>query len=80
MLAAAGVELGVTYPHRLDARPLEALRAANTAAICAARAAGGRVARDREGYDLVTVPRGATLAHDGARVRVFTKPEYRRGG
>ena len=30
-----------------------------------------------QGYDLIVIPRGASLAHDGQKFRVFTKPEYR---
>lgn len=80
VLAAAGVQLGVNYPHRITGDvDMGALKQVNTAAITAARAgAPGRV--DGGGYDLITVPSGATTRHDGTAMRVFTKPEYRRAG
>lgn len=33
-----------------------------------------------QGYDLIVIPRGASVAHDGQKFRVFTKPEYRNSG
>jgi hypothetical protein len=33
---------------------------------------------DEAGYDLITVPHGATVAHDGRKYRVFTKSDYRK--
>lgn len=33
---------------------------------------------DAGGYDMVTVPEGATVGHDGKKMRVFTKGDYRK--
>lgn len=78
VLATAGVQLGATYPHRITGdTDMRALQQINTRAIADARAgAPDRV--DGGGYDLITVPSGATVRHDGSLMRVFTKPEYRR--
>ena len=35
---------------------------------------------NEQGYDLIVIPRGASLCHDGQKFRVFTKPEYRNAG
>eukprot|EP00927_Polykrikos_kofoidii_P076852 TRINITY_DN73878_c0_g1_i1.p1 TRINITY_DN73878_c0_g1~~TRINITY_DN73878_c0_g1_i1.p1 ORF type:complete len:757 (-),score=96.61 TRINITY_DN73878_c0_g1_i1:468-2738(-) len=32
---------------------------------------------DVGGYDLIVIPRGSTVAHDGRRMRLFTKKDYR---
>eukprot|EP00929_Paragymnodinium_shiwhaense_P060928 TRINITY_DN30416_c0_g1_i2.p1 TRINITY_DN30416_c0_g1~~TRINITY_DN30416_c0_g1_i2.p1 ORF type:complete len:777 (+),score=112.24 TRINITY_DN30416_c0_g1_i2:61-2391(+) len=32
---------------------------------------------DENGYDLIVLPRGSTLAHDGKLMRLFTKKDYR---
>lgn len=78
-LADAGVVLGSTYPQRITLEDLRELRDANKRAICAAR---GLVPErcDAGGYDLLLVPQGATAAHDGQLLRVFTKPDYRGEG
>ncbi len=33
---------------------------------------------DAGGYDMVMVPEGATIGHDGQKMRVFTKSDYRK--
>ncbi|KAK9843470.1 hypothetical protein WJX81_004296 [Elliptochloris bilobata] len=76
-LAAAGVELGGTYPHRLTKADLKALRQANAEAINAARRTAPHLV-DRNGYDMIEIPKGATAGEDGKIMRIFTKPEYRK--
>lgn len=69
--------LGQNYPPRIigDKDPRQ-LREDNAAAIRRQRARYPECI-DSGGYDLILVPRGSTLGHDGQRMRVFTKPEYR---
>ncbi len=33
---------------------------------------------DEGGYDVVTVPEGSTTKLDGAKMRIFTKSDYRK--
>lgn len=79
VLSAAGVRLGETYPHRIVAGELRQLRAASVEAVRELRAAAPPGAVDAGGYDVITVPPGSTTAHDGRPMRIFTKPEHRRG-
>lgn len=80
VLKEAGVSLGPkgTYPHRI-------LVDLSTAAWKSAEAIREQRKRSRDwindqGYDLIVIPRGASVAHDGQKFRVFTKPEYRNSG
>jgi len=77
VLREAGVSLGPygNYPERI----VVDLRAA-------AKISGDAIRQQRkrsvewsndQGYDLIVLPRGATLAHDGQKFRVFTVPQYR---
>ena len=79
-LAAAGVRLGETYPHRV-VPDVAAAEQAFQASVNAARAAAGPRWIDAAGYDLVMVPAGAVSAPKelaaGGRVRVFTLPAQR---
>jgi deoxyribodipyrimidine photolyase len=77
-LQAAGVHLGVTYPHRIIGdSSLEELKEVNTMAIRAAREKHHNTI-DQGGYDLIKVPINSTSSgHDGTLIRVFTKKEYR---
>eukprot|EP00438_Fugacium_kawagutii_P020530 Skav212707 [mRNA] locus=scaffold1930:449677:463766:- [translate_table: standard] len=84
VLKEAGVRLGPqaemgtwqgTYPHRI-------LVDLSGAAWTSAEAIREQRKRSRDwindqGYDLIVIPRGASMAHDGQKFRVFTKPEYR---
>lgn len=67
VLAAAGVELGVTYPRRIV--DLASERAAAKDSVLAMRRAH-LSKNDANGYDLIHLPCGATT-------RVFTKQEFR---
>ena len=53
------------------------LRHANARSIAAARSRAPEWI-DEAGYDLITIPQGATKGHDGAKHRVFTKSDYRK--
>lgn len=77
-LQAAGVHLGVTYPHRIIVdSSVEELKEVNTMAIRAAREKRSKNI-DQGGYDLIKVPINSTSSgHDGTLIRVFTKKEYR---
>jgi len=78
-LEAAGVVLGVTYPHRLvDDAEAEAAAAAHLAAVRAARAAAPEWVDAESGCDLVAVPASALLGGKEARVRVYTVDQARR--
>lgn len=66
---------------RIVTADLSELRAANIRAARTARAAAisaGSLATDDRGYDMVEVPQGSSLKHDGSQVVVFTKQEYRQ--
>ena len=81
VLAAAGLELGRTYPHRIvdDASAAEE---SFDAGILAARAQlVGTHAVDVNGYDTIAVPAASlTKPAAGGRIRVFTRPQHRLGG
>ena len=69
-LAAANVELGVNYPHRIvPGGDLKAARAVTVAALLRTRA-GALEFNDSGGYDVVELP-------GGEKTRVFTKQEFR---
>ena len=82
-LQAAGVELGVSYPHRL-LEDTAAADAAYDAACVACRLAAAPEWRDGGGYDLIDVPSGAVAAPHplakGGRVRVYTLEPHRVPG
>jgi hypothetical protein len=67
-LAAAGVEFGVTYPHRIVA-DLAAERQASVEAVLEMRRLAPEF-NDAGGYDSIQLPGGQTT-------RVFTKQEFR---
>ena len=67
-LAAAGVELGKTYPHRI-VEDLVAERRASVEAVLEMRRRAPQF-NDAGGYDCIQLPSGQTT-------RVFTKQEYR---
>jgi len=77
VLKEAGVELGArgNYPDRI----LVDLGAAAKRSAEAIREQRKRSAEwiNDQGYDLIQLPRGSSVAHDGQKFRVFTKPEYR---
>ncbi|KAK9831569.1 hypothetical protein WJX74_000355 [Apatococcus lobatus] len=75
-LQAAGITLGQTYPHRIEIEKLEVLRHQNEEWIRGVRQAHPEWS-DRGGYDLILVPQGSTVSHDGQKMRVFTKPIFR---
>lgn len=64
-----------TYPKRLI-EDLEAAASTSRSAIREQRARR-RDRNDDSGYDMIVLPNGSTLAHDGRRARLFTKKEYR---
>lgn len=68
VLADAGVELGIDYPHRVVV-DLKAERRLSVAAVLKMRRASQQW-NDDGGYDLVKLPNGQST-------RVFTKQEYR---
>jgi len=77
VLKSAGVTLGPegNYPHRI-------LVDLSTAAWNSAEAIREQRKRSRDwindqGYDMIVIPKGASMEHDGQKFRVFTKPEYR---
>ena len=74
VLDAAGVTLGTTYPHRIDATDARQLRRANTQAIRVARMKSVDI--DAGGYDTILVPEGCSSGLDGRRIRIFTKKDY----
>jgi len=63
------------YPGRLI-QDLDAAALINRSAIREQRARR-RDRNDDGGYDIILLPKGSTLAHDGRRVRLFTKKDYR---
>lgn len=77
VLEAAGVRLGPegNYPHRIVV-DLHAAAKRSAEAIREQRKRSSGWIND-QGYDLIVIPRGASVAHDGQKFRVFTKPEYR---
>jgi len=75
VLRSAGVVLGSTYPDRIVKDVSGASRVSGDC-IRAARAASLEW-NDGGGYDLIMLPRGSTLRHDGQRFRIFTKREFR---
>eukprot|EP00931_Biecheleriopsis_adriatica_P039684 TRINITY_DN22686_c0_g1_i2.p1 TRINITY_DN22686_c0_g1~~TRINITY_DN22686_c0_g1_i2.p1 ORF type:complete len:718 (+),score=109.97 TRINITY_DN22686_c0_g1_i2:43-2196(+) len=80
VLSQAGVKLGEhgSYPDRIVVDIKGASRKSGDA-IREQRKRSREWIND-QGYDLITLPLGATVAHDGQRFRVFTKPEYRNAG
>ena len=74
-----------TYGHKvmhhhishLCAQNVQELRAENARCIARARTRAPEWI-DEAGYDLIVVPRGATVRNDGERYRVFTKSDYRK--
>ena len=56
---------------------VQELRAENARRIAAARSRAPELI-DEAGYDLITIPQGATTSHDGRKYRVFTKSDYRK--
>eukprot|EP00927_Polykrikos_kofoidii_P061037 TRINITY_DN55929_c0_g1_i1.p1 TRINITY_DN55929_c0_g1~~TRINITY_DN55929_c0_g1_i1.p1 ORF type:complete len:776 (-),score=112.48 TRINITY_DN55929_c0_g1_i1:168-2495(-) len=77
VLQAAGVSLGPGGNYR-DRMVLDTSVAAKKSGD-AIRAQRSRSLNwnDSGGYDLIALPRGSTVGHDGQRFRVFTKREYR---
>nr|QDO16412.1 CPD photolyase [Lingulodinium polyedra] len=77
VLREAGVALGPggNYPERV----ITDLQSAARASGDAIRSQRKRSVEwsDAQGYDLLVLPRGSTLAHDGRKFRVFTAPQYR---
>jgi hypothetical protein len=67
-LSASGVQLGVTYPHRV-VTDLAAERGASVEAVLQMRRLASQY-NDAGGYDCIQLPGGQTT-------RVFTKQEYR---
>ena len=72
----SGLQASGTQACAKHALLMQELRKANAAAIIEARRQAPDW-RDPGGYDLVQVPIGATVAHDGRKMRVFTKADYR---
>jgi len=65
-----------------DAYPVRIVHDLDAAARMSQKAILDQKARtsnfsDSSGYDTILLPKGATLAHDGKRIRVFTKKELR---
>ena len=75
-LAAAGVELGVTYPRRM-LENLAAAKAQSAADIIDVKVAAGRDRNDAAGYDIIDLPKGSTTGVQGSRMRLFTVQTYR---
>mmetsp|Transcript_29103 Transcript_29103/g.68840 ORF Transcript_29103/g.68840 Transcript_29103/m.68840 type:complete len:739 (+) Transcript_29103:45-2261(+) len=77
VLREAGVVIGPggTYPERVVVDLPLAARISKDA-ICNQRKRSLEWSND-QGYDLIVLPRGSTLAHDGQKFRVFTVPKYR---
>eukprot|EP00930_Biecheleria_cincta_P069625 TRINITY_DN57346_c0_g1_i1.p1 TRINITY_DN57346_c0_g1~~TRINITY_DN57346_c0_g1_i1.p1 ORF type:complete len:746 (+),score=117.11 TRINITY_DN57346_c0_g1_i1:74-2311(+) len=75
VLQEAGVSLGRNYPRRIVA-DLQAAAKVSEDAIRNQRKRALDWSND-QGYDLIVLPRGSTLAHDGQKFRVFTVPKYR---
>lgn len=77
VLAEAGVTLGPhgNYPERI----VEDLKEAARASGDAIRAVRSRSLQwnDQNGYDVIVLPHGATKAHDGKPMRVYTVKQYR---
>merc|ERR1712032_992627 len=63
------------YPDRI-VEDLEAAAAWSISAIREQRTSR-RDRNDDRGYDTLVLPKGSTLAHDGAKVSIFTKKDYR---
>lgn len=78
VLRDAGVSLGQNYPRRIVA-DLKAAAEISQEAIRNQRKRSLDWSND-QGYDLIVLPRGSTLAHDGQKFRVFTVPKYRDVG
>ena len=78
-LAAAGVELGVTYPRRVI-EDLAGARAENVAAIVDVKVAAGEARNDAAGYDLIDLPPGSAVGVKGNVMRLFTVQRYRTPG
>jgi len=80
VLRTAGVELGPggSYPHRI----LVDVNKAAAGSMHAIREQRGKMLQynDENGYDLIRIPTGATISHDGQLFRVFTKKDYRLDG
>eukprot|EP00933_Yihiella_yeosuensis_P068404 TRINITY_DN7398_c1_g1_i1.p1 TRINITY_DN7398_c1_g1~~TRINITY_DN7398_c1_g1_i1.p1 ORF type:complete len:738 (+),score=145.53 TRINITY_DN7398_c1_g1_i1:114-2327(+) len=78
VLKKAGVSIGPkgNYPERIVVDLPAAARKSGDAIR-----ENKKRARDwsnEHGYDLIVLPRGSTVSHDGQKYRVFTKPEFRR--
>lgn len=78
VLQDAGVTLGLNYPRRIVA-DLKVAAKISQDAIRNQRKRSLDWSND-QGYDLIVLPRGSTLAHDGQKFRVFTVPKYREAG
>ena len=59
---------------------MQVLRKENRFAILEARRKHAATCSDANGYDLITVPPGSTVGHDGQKMRVFTVKELRATG
>ena len=84
VLSGAGVVLGVTYPERhAFANDYAAAKALAAGALRTARQeaiAGGTLRSDGGGYDMVELPGGSTVSHDGRAWRIFTVQWLRSPG
>jgi len=78
-LLEAGVNLGGSGPGSYPERIVTDMTAATEASQDAVKQQRLRTAEwsNSDGYDLIVLPQGSTIAHDGKKFRVFTKPRYR---
>jgi len=79
VLLEAGVKLGGCGPGSYPERIVTDIAAASKASQDAVKQQRLRNAEwsNKAGYDLIVLPQGSTVAHDGKKFRVFTKPHYR---
>ncbi|QDZ19871.1 cryptochrome photoreceptor [Chloropicon primus] len=82
VLVEAGLSLGENYPHRISAvADVASAKNRNLQAVLKLREKAKRSGFvDENGYDLIKAPRGSCRGSNNGKVRVFTKPEYRRNG
>ncbi|GAX80053.1 hypothetical protein CEUSTIGMA_g7492.t1 [Chlamydomonas eustigma] len=81
VLKAADVVLGETYPHRITSPELSIteLKDHHLLTVQTARALHEDEWVDEQGYDVIIAPKGSTTQADGKKIRVFTRPDLRKG-
>nr|USW07797.1 CPD photolyase [Crypthecodinium cohnii] len=77
VLSEAGVKLGAggNYPDRVVQDVQAAVK--NSFRVIRRQRAEHLDWNDNHGYDLIRLPRGSTVSHDGQKWKVFTRKEYR---